>query len=227
MILETRLTELAQAAGTGDKALRVLINGNAADLSQLATTDQTSLVAALNELHAAIATASGINDGAPSGASVWSSSKTRTEIDAARSGAVADAIDDGAPAAGTAWSSVKTRGEIDDAVAGVIDDEATGTGATWSANAILAAVANAKSEIIGGADAAYDTLVEIQALLQDDSALDAINTGLANRVRFDESQALTPTQQTTARTNIGAAEAAALGDTDRDLVAVFDAAVSS
>ena len=51
MTLETRLTELAQAAGTGDKALRVLLTGGPDSLAALATTDKTSLLAALNEVH--------------------------------------------------------------------------------------------------------------------------------------------------------------------------------
>lgn len=228
MTLETRLQELAQAAGTGDKALRVLINGNAADLSMLATTDKTNVVNALNEIYSRIATAAGIDDATTGPGTTWSSAKTASEIATARAGAVADAIDDGDPATGTAWSSSKTAAEIITATEALIDDDATtATDVTLSANAILAAIANAKSEIIGGADAAYDTLVEIQALLQDnDGALAAINTGLANRVRFDAAQSLTGPQQTTARSNIGAASAAAVGNTEQNLVAIYNAALS-
>lgn len=227
MTLETRLQELAQVAGSGDKALRVLINGNAADLAALATTDKTSLVNALNEVSASVATAAGIDDVTTSSTSTWSSTKTSTEIAAARSGAVADAIDDGIPAVGTAWSSSKTTSEIDNAVAGVIDDVSTSaTATTLSAGAIAAAIANAKSELIGGADTLADTLGEIQALIQDnDTELGSIMTALSNRVRVDAAQGLTGTQQTQARDNIGAASAAALGNTDRDLAAVFNAAL--
>lgn len=199
MTLETRLQELAQVAGSGDKALKVLINGNAADLSDLTTTNKSSLLAALNEVAASVATAAGIDDNTTGPSTTWSSSKTSTEIAAARSGAVDDAIDDTATASTTS---------------------------TLSASAILTAVANAKSEIIGGAGAAYDTLVEIQGLLQDnDSALGAINDGLANRVRVDAAQTFDPTMQATARSNIGAAAAADLGNTDRDLAADFQAAL--
>jgi hypothetical protein len=227
MTLETRLQELAQASGTGDKALRVLINGNAADLTALATTDKTSLVNALNEIHGAIATASGIDDATTSTSSVWSSSKTSTEIATARAGAVADAIDDGAPSTTTAWSSSKTDTEITSAVADVIDDAApAATGSTLSASAIAAAIANAKSELIGGADTLADTLGELQALIQDtDSDVSAITTALANRVRVDAAQGLNSTQQAQARTNIAAAAAADLGNTDRDLVADYNAAL--
>lgn len=197
--LETRLQELATRAGTQSKALRTLINGNAADLSALATTDKTSIVNALNEVYAAIATAAGIDDGAVSTSSTWSSSKTSAEIATARAGAVDDAIDD------TATSSTTT---------------------TLSAAAILAAIAQAKSDIIGGAGSLYDTLGEIQALLQgNDGALAALNEAIANRVRFDAAQSLTGTQQTQARTNIGAVAASAIGNPDRDLVADFNAAL--
>ena len=42
-----------------------------------------------------------------------------------------------------------------------------------------------KAEILGGADAAYDTLVEIQQLLQNGtSGLDALLAAVNNRVRY-------------------------------------------
>jgi hypothetical protein len=50
--LETRLRDLATAIGTGVKSVRTLINGNVSDLSALATTTKTNLVAALNEVRA-------------------------------------------------------------------------------------------------------------------------------------------------------------------------------
>lgn len=48
--LATRLANLATRIATECKAIRNLINGNAADLSALNTTVKTSLVAAMNEL---------------------------------------------------------------------------------------------------------------------------------------------------------------------------------
>jgi len=53
--LETRLRDLATAIGTQAKALKTLINGNAADLSALTTTAKTNIVAAINELVTSIA----------------------------------------------------------------------------------------------------------------------------------------------------------------------------
>lgn len=53
--LETRIRDLATAIGTAVKATRVLLNGNAADLSALTTTAKTNIVASINELVTSIA----------------------------------------------------------------------------------------------------------------------------------------------------------------------------
>lgn len=98
MSLELNLRNLVQRIANEVKALRTLINGNQSDLSSLATVQKANLVAALNELKTEIdilASSEGgatINDGSPSTAYVWSSSKTSSEISAA-----IDALVDGAP----------------------------------------------------------------------------------------------------------------------------------
>jgi hypothetical protein len=80
----------------------------------------------------------------------------------------------------------------------------------------------AQDRDLGGADAAYDTLVEIQQLLQNGtSGLDALLAAVNNRVRFDAAQSLTVAEQLQARSNIGAVAAADVGNTDTDFVAVF------
>ena len=48
----------------------------------------------------------------------------------------------------------------------VIDDAQIATTSTYSSNKIVSLLDALKTEILGGADAAYDTLVEIQQLLQ-------------------------------------------------------------
>ena len=79
---------------------------------------------------------------------------------------------------------------------------------------------------LGGADAAYDTLVEIQQLLQNGtSGLDALLAAVNNRVRFDAAQTLTAPEQAQARSNIGAVAASDVGNTDTDFVAVFEGAL--
>jgi hypothetical protein len=95
--LETRLRDLATRVGTECKALRTFINGNAADLSALTTTTKTSLVAALNELKAAIDAAGSapeVDDGVTNGTNTWSSQKISDQITTA-----INALATGAPAA--------------------------------------------------------------------------------------------------------------------------------
>ena len=97
MSFETRVIALAQAIGADVKALRE------ADgvLSNLNTTAKTNLVAAINELHAAIA-AGGvqIDDHATNGATTvtWSADKTFDEIELAKT-AVINSLTNGAAAA--------------------------------------------------------------------------------------------------------------------------------
>jgi capsid protein len=104
----------------------------------------------------------------------------------------------------------------------VIDDAHIAATTTYSSNKIVSLLDALKTEILGGADAAYDTLVEIQQLLQNGtSGLDALLTAVNNRVRFDAAQSLTVAEQLQARSNIGAVAATDVGNTDTDFVAVF------
>lgn len=84
MSLATNVTNLATRVATECKAIRTLLNGNAADLSALATSAKSNLVAAINELNAEIdaisAGAAGIDDATTSTSSTWSSQKTADEI---------------------------------------------------------------------------------------------------------------------------------------------------
>lgn len=98
MSLATQLTNLATRVATEAKALRVLLNGNAVDLSALTTTAKSNLVAAINELQAEVAAlsggAAGINDAVTATDSTWSSTKISDEITE-----VLNAVLSGAPAA--------------------------------------------------------------------------------------------------------------------------------
>ena len=144
--LQTNLTNLATRIGTELKAHRTLINGNAADLSSLTTTAKSNLVAAINELQAAVASATEINDAS------------------------------------------------------------TGTAATWSASKIVEELGDLKTEILGSAGAAFDTLQELATLIgENEGDITGILTALDNRVRFDAAQTLTAPQKTQALANIGAA----------------------
>lgn len=98
MSLTTRLTDLATRAATECKSLRTLINNNQLDLSSLTTTAKSNLVAAINELDAAIdavsAGAASINDSSSGTSATWSASKIAAEILAAK-----NALTNGAGAA--------------------------------------------------------------------------------------------------------------------------------
>lgn len=124
-------------------------------------------------------------------------------------------------------SLVAAINELQAAVASnVIDDGQVATTSTYSSSKIVTLLDALKAEILGGADAAYDTLVEIQQLLQNGtSGLDALLAAVNNRVRFDAAQTLTVPEQAQARSNIGAVAASDVGNTDTDFVAVFEGAL--
>ena len=143
------------------------VRTKAGNLANLTTTDKSNLVAAINELKAAVVSSSEIDDANIAISSTYSSSKIVTLLDAL------------------------------------------------------------KSEILGGADAAYDTLLEIQQLLQNGTTgLDALLAAVNNRVRFDAAQTLSAPEQAQARSNIGAVAVSDVGDTDTDFVAVFEGALT-
>lgn len=140
------------------------VRAKAGNLANLSTTDKSSLVAAINELKAAVVSAT------------------------------------------------------------AIDDSQASTTSTYSSTKIIALLDALKDEILGGADAAYDTLLEIQQLLENStSGLDALLAAVNHRVRFDAAQTLTAPEKAQARDNIGAVAASDIGDTDTDFVAIFDA----
>ena len=135
------------------------------NLSSLSTTDKSTLVAAINELKAAIATVA------------------------------------------------------------VIDDLTPGsTTTTFSASKIVTLLDALRAQILGGADAAYDTLLELQQELQNDqTGIAALTAAIDKRVRFDAVQTLTAPEQLQTRTNIGAVASIDIGDTTTDFVAIFEA----
>lgn len=97
MSLETRIIALAQAIGADVKTL----TSKQGDLTALTTTSKTNIVAALNEINAALATAGvAIDDGATNGATgvTWSADKIFDTIEAAKI-AVTNSLTNGAAAA--------------------------------------------------------------------------------------------------------------------------------
>lgn len=162
MSLTTQISNLAVRVATECKSIRATTG----DKTALTTTDKTTLVAAINELKAALAGAAGILDTAAAG----------------------------------------------------------DTTHTWSADKIVTQLAAVKSEILDGAPAAYDTLLEIaNQLATDDSAIGGLLTAVGNRVAFDQAQTLTAPQKAQAVSNIGAISAADVGDVTTNFVTTFEA----
>jgi hypothetical protein len=160
MTLVERLTALINAIGADHKAQDAKIGA----LSSLNTTAKGSLVAAINEVLAAI-------------------------------GGAGAQINDSAIATTTTYSSTKIEALVD------------------------AGVTEAVSAVLGGASAAYDTLLEIQTILGgQDNSLTNLLTAVGNRVRFDAAQTLSAGQKTQACANLG------LGEPDTDLVALYTTA---
>lgn len=104
----------AVRVGTECKALRTLVNGNAADLNALSTANKASLVAAINEIVGTAASAAGINDATTSSTSTWSSAKIATFT----GGSGGAGIDDTSTSTATTWSSSKTSSSINAVVGG-------------------------------------------------------------------------------------------------------------
>ena len=130
------------------------------------------------------------------GSVVGAVNELKTRIDNIGSGNSGAAIDDTAPAADKAYSSQKVNSLID------------------------AAKTSVKSEILDGADAAFDTLSEVAKYIeQDKTGAAALSEAVAKRLRIDESQVLT--QKTALETTLN------LGDTDTDFVAKFNQALQS
>jgi hypothetical protein len=94
MSLVSQLTTTFTAIGGDVGVLADFLNGGAADLDALTTTDKTSLVNALNELKTAIDNATDVDDAVTNTTNTWSSSKISAEITSA-----VVSIVDGAPGA--------------------------------------------------------------------------------------------------------------------------------
>ena len=98
---------------------------------------------------------------------------------------------------------------------------------TWSLNKIQSHVSEAINAVLSGAPTALDTLNELAAAIGNDASFaSSVTTALSNRVRVDAAQSFTDPQKAQARTNIGAADASTIGNTDTDFVAVLNTAMA-
>lgn len=100
-----------------------------------------------------------------------------------------------------------------------VDDSAENAITTWSSSKIRESINTAISELINGSSSALDTLKELADALGSDANFAAtLAEQMGKRVRVDESQMFSTTEQLTACTNIG------IGDPDTDLLAVYTSA---
>lgn len=89
-------------------------------------------------------------------------------------------------------------------------------------------VAALKAEILGGASGAYDTLQELQAILEGDATeLAALTTSIGFRLRFDAAQTLTAPQKVQVNANAGSLSLVQSGDPETNLVTTFEAGLTT
>lgn len=249
--ISTQISAFASRVGTECKNLHAEIG----DLSTLKTTAKTSAVVAVNEVKDLVA------------ANVESLNGHATRLTAVEAKAAANetAVAGVTTRVATAEDKITTiQTDLDNLEASVaaatnINDEVVGTTTTYSsskiASEITAAKAAVKSDLLGGAGEAYDTLKELADLIQtNEGAIDALEALAAGHVKYDGAQTITIEQQAQARANIGAAAAAdlttangkigevetkanstatelaalkeAVGDTTVDFAAAFEAALA-
>ncbi len=223
MSLETKIVALAQAMGTDIKALR-LAQG---DLTALTTTTKTSLVAAINELVQLVANSggAGIDDGATSGGAVtWSVDKITSSITAARN-ALKDELVGGAGAALDTLAELAAALGDNPNFATTIATE-LGNRVRFDAAQVLTAeqktqaranIGAGTSDLVIGTTSTTAKAGNYAPTWAEVTAKPAVIASGANAAA--------------ARTAIGAADSASLtalvtavGDTERDLAAVYAAA---
>ncbi|MEP5697000.1 MAG: hypothetical protein ABJN43_00160, partial [Sneathiella sp.] len=194
------------------------VSGLIGDLATLSTTDKSDLVSALNEINAAVASSSGIDDGITSSAATWSSTKIsqvtgllptlqtteKSSLVAAinevkNSSGSGLAINDGAPSTSAVWSSSKTNTEI----AALLVDASTSATTAWSSSKITSEISAATGSVVGGASTPYNSLAKIEALIQSNDTDIAANaaaaaanmTAVAQRVSTQAAQGLSGAEQ--------------------------------
>lgn len=129
MSLASQVTALSTRIASEFKTLRTTL-GNNADLN---TAAKSTLVGAINEVKTGLGSAGAqINDAAPSTSSVYSSSKTDTQV--------AGLINDVTPSASKVYSSTKSSAVATAAAAALIDDATASGTKTYSSTKTLAEI---------------------------------------------------------------------------------------
>lgn len=234
MSLVTQVSDLATATGTAIKVERAKIG----TLANLTTTEKSNLVAAINEVVAAVGSGGSIDADSITDATTVGKALIRA-VDAA---AARSAIGAGTSnlALGTTSSTAKagdyqpTAANISDATSAgralltAVDATAQRTAlSVYSISDTDSAISSAVAALVDGSPGALDTLKELaDALGGDENFATTMSTALGNRLRVDAAQSLSGAQQTQGQTNLGVYSRAEIGDPTTDFVAVLTAALA-
>lgn len=225
----TSKASAAQAAAIAAAALDATAKADAAEADAItaaaadATTKANAAEAAA--ISAAATDATSKANAAQAAAIAAAATDATTKANAAQAAAIAyaDALDTDDVAEGTS-NLYFTAARAQSALSGMYDP--AGSAATAETNA--KAYADTKvASLVDGAPGLLDTLNELAAALGDDpSFASTISTALGLRVRVDAAQTFSSAQQSTGRSNIGAAAASDLGDVAAaNFVTTFEAAL--
>lgn len=234
MSLVTQVSDLATATGTAIKAERAKIG----TLASLTTTEKSNLVAAINEVVAAVGSGGSIDADSISDATTIGKALIRA-VDAATA---RSAIGAGTSnlALGTTSSTAKA-GDYQPAASNISDSTSAGRALLTAANVaaqrtalgvystseVASEISDAVDALVGGAPGALDTLNELAAALGDDpSFATTISAALGNRLRVDAAQTLSGPQQAQGQANLSVYSRAELGDPTTDFVAVLTSALA-
>lgn len=200
--LQVRIQELATRIGTECKTL----HGQIGTLTNLTTTQKTSLVLALNEVNSALSALT---------TTVGTNSSDITAVKAR--------VD-------TAESAIEAlQTAVDGALK--INDTTASTTTVYSSSKVESVVSasaqQVKDDLLNGAGTAYDTLKELGDLIKtNQDAISSLEAIAAGHVRFDQAQTLTEEQKTQARSNIGAASATEVS-ANADAISALEEVVDS
>ena len=247
-----QMVALATRVGTELKK----VYGTVGKLTELKTTDKTAIVAAINEAVDSISAAQTTLNGYATRLSTVESKASTNASDITAAKGNITTLQTSLGTLQTELKSLKDKvasaTNIDDTKAGTT----TTYSSSKIESDITTAKQAVKDDLLGGAGAAYDTLKELADLITSNKdAIDAVKEVAAGHVKYDAAQTLTDVQKKQARDNIGAGAAAdvtshgtrltavekkatdnataianlktAVGDTQVDLVAKFEEALTA
>lgn len=236
MSLVTQTSDLATRIGTEFKTVRTEVVTVTGVLTDLDTTTKTNLVAAINEVLAAVGSGGSIDADAITDATTVGKALIR----AADAAAGRTAIGAGTSNLAIGTTSITAKaGDYQPTAANISDSTSVGRALLTAASAAAArttlsaysssetdsAIAAAVAALVDSSPSTLDTLKELADALGDDPDFAATTaTALGNRVRVDTaSQGLDSTQKNNARTNIDVYSKTEIGDPTTDFVAAFEA----